>query len=93
MRDALNLLVTPAYNSLLAPNSPDLGRSEQRRRVLDFVAKCGTNGATLDEACVALGTTPNQISGRFTELRKLGYIVRTGSRKTRSGNAAAVYIA
>ena len=47
--------------------------------------------STTDELCVHFGATPNQISGRLTELKKMGYVKDTGEvRKTRTGFNAKV---
>lgn len=50
-------------------------------------------GRTVDEVAVWMNTTPNAISGRFTELRIKGRIEKRGTRPTRSGCRAAVWIA
>jgi hypothetical protein len=58
------------------------------------VRAAGTYGATLDELSLALDRPPNQISGRFTELRKRGAIIDTQqTRPTRTKSPARVYIA
>lgn len=67
--------------------SQDLG--ERQVRVLRAIRRLGPS--TTDELCVYFGATPNQISGRLTELKKMGYIKETGEvRKTRTGFNAKV---
>lgn len=54
---------------------------KQKDRELIFqLIKEATNGLTLKQACALLNRTPNQISGRFTELRKAMRIYVDGSR-------------
>lgn len=52
-----------------------------------------TNGITVDELAYFWKTTPNAISGRFSELARDGRIKKIGTRKTRSGCSAAVWVA
>jgi hypothetical protein len=50
------------------------------------------DNATSDHICVRLNRLPNQISGRFTELKNMGYIYDIGlRRKTRTGCIAKVW--
>lgn len=63
----------------------------QRERVFKAIELSGVEGRTVDEISEAFGVPPNAISGRFTELKKENWIVKIGTRKTRSGNAAGVY--
>lgn len=58
-----------AANDRAAPT-----KQEQRRRVLAAVRAAGTAGLTCKELARAWGTGMNNVSGRFTELRKLGLI-------------------
>lgn len=53
--------------------------SGDRRAVLDLVRGASV-GLTLKEACSRLGRSPNQISGRFTELKASGLIRVEGRR-------------
>lgn len=65
-----------------------------RRLVLDLVRGSGARGVTCDEISAATGRSPNQVSGRFTELSRLGLICRSGQRrKTRAGADAHVWVA
>ena len=48
------------------------------------------DGVTVDELAVTFKTTPNAISGRVSELKRMGKIYKSGTRKTRSGCSAAV---
>ena len=66
---------------------------ESRRLVLAIVRGAGLRGVTCDEVSAATGRPPNQVSGRFTELSRLGLIRRSGQRrKTRAGSEAHVWI-
>jgi hypothetical protein len=69
-------------------------KAADREEILRLVRAAGTYGATLDELSLALDRPPNQISGRFTELRKRGAIIDTEqTRPTRTKSPARVYIA
>lgn len=61
-------------------------------QILELLEK-QPNGATIDEAAKLLGKTPNQISGRFSELSKVGAIEnRNGlKRRTTTGHNACVW--
>jgi len=64
-----------------------------RRLVLQIVRGAGVRGVTCDEVSAATGRTPNQVSGRFTELARLGLILRSGQRRTtRAGSEAHVWV-
>ena len=66
---------------------------ESRRLVLAIVRGAGLRGVTCDEVSAATGRPPNQVSGRFTELSRLGLIRRSGQRrKTRAGSEAHVWV-
>lgn len=65
-----------------------------RAVALEFIRLRGQTGATADEFAEHLGRQLNQVSGRFTELKRDGQIVASGAKRpTRSGSAAKVYIA
>lgn len=65
-----------------------------RRLILDCVRGAGARGLTLDEFCSATGKQPNQVSGRFTDLHRLGLIQRSGDRRpTKTGATAHVWVA
>lgn len=62
-----------------------------RARILNFLKRF-PNGATLDEICVALERTPNQISGRLSEMRMAGLIEKTEQKRaTRTTCLASVW--
>ncbi len=63
--------------------------SVQQERVLRAIRDSDT-GLTVDEIAVNLGATPNQISGRASELKRQGRIIKAGTRLTRSGCSAAI---
>lgn len=67
--------------------------TESQSRVLSMLESCGDYGLTVDGLSIALNTTPNAVSGRLTELRIKGKIEKRGTRKTRSGCSAAVWVA
>lgn len=62
--------------------------SVARGRVLLVIAESGPNGCTAKEAADKLGVPLNTISGRFSELRKLRLIQKTGTR--REGSAVHI---
>lgn len=65
----------------------------QRERVLAAIMQAGERGLTCDELAAKWGKAQNEISGRFAELKKESWIAKIGTRKTRSGNSAGVYVA
>jgi hypothetical protein len=86
-----SVVVKPEYQQL--PSAVDVaarvseGRFQRILRHLDLVGP-----QTLDELCIAFEVSPNQISGRISDLKRDIYIVCTGQqRPTRSGCAADVY--
>lgn len=63
----------------------------QRARVLDFIRR-QRDGATRQEASLALGIPIQSICPRFDDLKKAGAIRDTGrTRKTTTGRAAEVW--
>lgn len=68
--------------------------ARNRRLVLQLVTGAGQRGATCDEVAAAMGKAQNEVSGRFTDLHRLGLIARSGQRrKTRAGRDAHVWVA
>ena len=67
--------------------------NSSQRKVFAMLCEYGNFGQTVDGLSIALGTTPNAISGRLTELRIMGKIEKRGTRKTRSGCSASVWVA
>lgn len=65
--------------------------NKRQFEVLDRI-KSARFGLTGDELAIELRTTPNAISGRITELRIMRKIEKRGTRKTRSGCSAAVWV-
>jgi hypothetical protein len=63
--------------------------SASQERVLASI-KAASAGMTCDELAVQFNATPNEISGRCSELLRDGRIKREGRRATRSGCMAAV---
>lgn len=67
--------------------------AKQRARVRTQITLAGKDGLTVDECAEKFGVPPNQVSGRFTELKALRMIEKHGSRKTRTGSLAGVWVA
>jgi len=51
-----------------------------RESIFALIQVSRLNGITVKDACVSMGRTPNQISGRFTELKRAGCIKVDGRR-------------
>lgn len=64
----------------------------QRQRVLDFIRDQGINGATDEEIQDGLNMNPSTQRPRRVELMKMGRIAINGTRKTKSGRLASVWI-
>jgi hypothetical protein len=68
--------------------------AQSRRRVFRFIRSRGQYGATTDEVAAVFRVDPNAVSGRLTELKRDGLVVKSGVRRpTRSGSMAAVVVA
>lgn len=68
--------------------------TEKRMAWLKIIAAKGEHGATLDELSIDHETAVNKFSGRITELKKSGLVVRRGEKRaTSSGSTAAVIVA
>ncbi len=63
--------------------------SASQERILNAIRQMDS-GMTVDELSVYFGATPNEISGRCSELKRDGKIYKSGTRKTRSGCSAAI---
>ena len=71
-----------------------LSKSQERVfRIIKNECDIYHEGLTVNDLSHLLDTTPNAISGRITELRIMGRIEKRGTRKTRSGCSAAVWVA
>jgi len=66
---------------------------KRRSDVLVMIQKAGLKGLTVHEAAKLAGTTPNTLSGRFSELKRDGLITKRGTRPTVSGCKAGVFVA
>ncbi len=65
--------------------------NEKRAKILGAIVRAGAAGVTLDELAEHFNCPPNALSGRITELKKLGLIEHSADRrKTRSGASASV---
>lgn len=83
----------PIDTSREAAESVQEHAAASRRLVLSLIRGAGVRGCTCDEVSAATGRDPNQLSGRFTELDRLGLIQQSGARRpTRTGRAAHVWI-
>lgn len=70
-----------------------VNRSRDRSLALDFVTEQGDYGATADEFADHVGRQLNQVSGRFSELKRDELIEHSGrQRPTRAGGNAGVYV-
>ncbi len=63
--------------------------SASQERILNAIRQMDS-GMTVDELSVYFNATPNEISGRCSELKRDGKIYKSGTRKTRSGCSAAI---
>ena len=61
---------------------------KMRRRVLIQISALGRS--TIEETALALGKYPNQVSGRFSELREAGHIKQAGN-KVVNGRTCAIW--
>ena len=79
----------------VAANPGPVSKAADRAVILQLAQQRGAFGLTLDEACAVLDRSPNQLSGRFTELhRTLHQLTDSGQKRpTRSGKPATVYVA
>ena len=69
-------------------------KERDRNLVLGHIKAARDFGITLDEMCILLHRKPNEISGRFSELRMLEQITPTVRRRpTRTGATARVWVA
>lgn len=59
-----------------------------QERILNAIRM--SDGLTCDEIAVMFDATPNEISGRCSELKRDGKIYKSGTRKTRSGCSAGI---
>tara|TARA_R110000824_G_scaffold203371_3_gene387792 strand:- start:501 stop:842 length:342 start_codon:yes stop_codon:yes gene_type:complete len=64
----------------------------KRAIVLILLHKAALKGLTVHDLSEQLGTTPNTVSGRLTELKQMGLIHKIGTRPSPSGCSSAVYI-
>jgi predicted transcriptional regulator len=88
MNQSLINFDTPRTLSTAAHGASD--RALQRQRVLDAI-RTAQDGLTTDELAAMWNVGQNALSGRMTELRKLGLIVTRGTRLTRAGCRASVH--
>jgi len=86
---------TPAQRRDMHENSLKAYRAiydqlpKKRKQVLDTIKQLGK--ATIEETAKHLGRYPNQVSGRFSELRKAGLIVEDGY-KIHNNSTVAVWV-
>lgn len=63
-----------------------------RQRVLEYIEACGPAGATDEECQEALGMNGSTQRPRRWELAKARLITQSGTRRTKSGRAATVWV-
>lgn len=65
----------------------------QQALVLDLIAQSGEDGLTSHECAGRMGWAgaPHRVSGRFTELKKAGWITVAGRRLTPTGCSSRAY--
>ena len=85
--------MTTADNSRDAHRSVKPLKSGMRERLHGIIKMRGERGLTVDELEIVTGMPHQTVSARVHEMAKLGTIVDTGKRPTRSGRNAAVWIA
>lgn len=65
--------------------------SGDQQRIIEYLTRCGDHGATRDEIAIALAMPLTTVSGRVTELKRLGDVQDTAERRpTRTGSTACV---
>ena len=64
--------------------------SEQREKVFAAVVSAGAEGITCHELAARWGVSPNQISGRFSELKSKGRVWKDGTRRNAAGQVCGV---
>ena len=79
--------------SVAAQKSRNRSAAQQRARVLEEIRRAKTLGLSSDELATKWGVGVNVVSGRFSELKAGNRIVKIGTRPTRLGRQAAVYVA
>ncbi len=60
-----------------------------QERIMYYIRQ-SPDGITLDAIAQFMDVPPNAISGRVSELKRMGKIYKSGTRKTRSGCSAAI---
>lgn len=65
--------------------------THRREQVRQAIEAAGHHGATVHEVAEQMATHPNNISGRFSELKRDELIEQIGRRPTPSGSTAGVY--
>jgi hypothetical protein len=88
---------TPGFEDGSATSEEAAHRQEpiapnQRHRVLQHVIAIGSRGVTCDEVELALNMRHQTASARLRELFLANVIKVIGSRQTRSGRSANVYV-
>jgi len=70
-----------------------LNLGAQRALVLKLISETGEDGLTSHECAARIGFegAPHRVSGRFTELKKAGFITLAMLRKTPAGCASKAY--
>lgn len=58
-----------------------VNKQRDREVIFQLIKDSGLSGVTMKDACAALNKLPNEISGRFSELKKAGLVYVNGSRE------------
>jgi len=66
--------------------------THRREQVRQAIEAAGHHGATVHEVAEQMATHPNNISGRFSELKRDELIEQIGRRPTPSGSSAGVFV-
>jgi predicted transcriptional regulator len=85
--------VTTKDNSLAANRSVKERKEPMRERLLRVIRAAGERGVTVDELERVTALPHQTASPRIHELALMGRIVDAGTRPTRSGRKAAVWVA
>lgn len=63
-----------------------------RKKILEAITEAGAHGLTVDELAIRWNVGNQTLSGRFSELKVNNLIQKAGTRPTRTGAMAGVYV-
>ena len=91
-RNKIKVAHNARITSILAAEKALPKSGTKRRKVYDFIERCGLNGATDDEIQATLGIDGNTVRPTRGSLVEDGYIIDTGTtRKNKHGNECIVW--